>query len=183
MCTCTHTYIHIHIYVYMYGTCKNWLIWKHPNAGKDWRWEEKGVTEDEMVGWHHRLNGHEFAWALGIGDGQGGLVCCSPWGCKESDMTEWLNWYKYGFLSGLTVKNLPAMQETQEIWVQSLGREDLIPGPVGGHGNPLQYSCLKNSTDREAWRATVHGVTKSQTQLSNWTELKTDTGADDPLII
>ena len=71
---------------------KNWLIGKDPDAGKDWRWEEKGTTEGEMVGWHHRLNGHEFEQAPGVGDGQGGLACCSPWGCKESDMTERLNW-------------------------------------------------------------------------------------------
>ena len=71
---------------------KNWLIRKDPDAGKDWRQEEKGMTEDEMVGWHHRLEGHEFEQTLGVGDGQGGLVCCSPWGCKELDMTERLNW-------------------------------------------------------------------------------------------
>ena len=71
---------------------KDWLIWKDHNTGKDWRREEKGMPEDEMVGRHHRLNGHEFAQTLGVGDGQGGLVCCSPWGCKESDTTEWLNW-------------------------------------------------------------------------------------------
>ena len=57
---------------------ENWLIWKDADAGKDWRREEKGVTEDEMVGWHHRLNGHEFEWTLGVGDGQGGLTCFSP---------------------------------------------------------------------------------------------------------
>ena len=71
---------------------KNWLIGKDPDAGKDWRREEKGMTEDEMAGWHHRLNEHEFEQALGVGDGQGGLACCSPWGCKESDVTERLNW-------------------------------------------------------------------------------------------
>ena len=71
---------------------KNWLIGKEPDAGKDWRWEEKGTTDDEMVGWHHRLDGHEFEEALGAGDGQGSLACCSPWGHKESDTTEWLNW-------------------------------------------------------------------------------------------
>ena len=71
---------------------KNWLIWKDPDAGKDWRWEEKGMTEDEMVGWHHRLNGHRFGLTLEVGDGQGSLACCSPWGCKESDLTERLNW-------------------------------------------------------------------------------------------
>ena len=71
---------------------KNWLIWKDPDAGKDWEQEEKGTTENKMVGWHHRLNGHEFELILGVGDGQGGLTCCSPWGCKELDTTEWLNW-------------------------------------------------------------------------------------------
>ena len=70
---------------------KSWLIRKDSDAGKDWR-QEKGITEDEMVGWHHRLDGHEFEQAPGIGNGQRSLACCSPWGCKESDMTEWLNW-------------------------------------------------------------------------------------------
>ena len=71
---------------------KNWLIGKDPDAGKDWGQEEKGTTENEMVGWHHQLDGHESGWTLGVGDGQGGLVCCGSWGCKESDMTERLNW-------------------------------------------------------------------------------------------
>ena len=71
---------------------KNWLLGKDPDAGKNWRQEEKGMTEDEMVGWHHWLDGHEFEQALGVGDGQGGLVCCSLWGCKELDTTEQLNW-------------------------------------------------------------------------------------------
>ena len=66
---------------------KNGLIGKDPDAGKD-GWQEKGMTEDEMVGWHHCLDGHEFEQAPGVGDGQGGLACCSPWGRKESDMTE-----------------------------------------------------------------------------------------------
>ena len=70
---------------------KNWLTWKHPDAGKDWRQEEKGMTEGEMVWWHHWLNGSEFEQALGVGAGQGSLACCSPWGHKESDMTERLN--------------------------------------------------------------------------------------------
>ena len=71
---------------------KNWLIGKDPHAGKDWRQEEKGTTEDEMAGWHHWLDGHEFEWTLGVGDGQGGLACCGSWHRKESDMTEQLNW-------------------------------------------------------------------------------------------
>ena len=61
---------------------------KDPDAGKDWEQEEKGTTKDEMIGWHHRLDGHEFGWTPGVGDGQGGLVCCGSWGRKESDMPE-----------------------------------------------------------------------------------------------
>ena len=71
---------------------KSWLIWKDPDAGKDWEQEEKGTTEDEMIVWHHRHDGHGFGWTPGVGDGQGGLACCSSWGHKELDMTEWLNW-------------------------------------------------------------------------------------------
>ena len=74
---------------------KNWLIGKDPKAGKDWRQEEKGTTGDEMVGWHHQYDGHEFEQAPGVGNGQGSLVCFSPWGRKESDMTELLNWTEY----------------------------------------------------------------------------------------
>ena len=70
---------------------KSWLIGKDPDAGKDWRQKEKGMIEDEMVGLHHWLDGHEFEQALGVGDGQRSLACCSPWDCKESDTTEWLN--------------------------------------------------------------------------------------------
>ena len=77
---------------------KNWLIGKDPDAGKDWMQEEKGTIEDEMVGWHHQVDGHEFEQALGVGDGQGSLVCCSPWGCKESDTTEQLNWTELNVL-------------------------------------------------------------------------------------
>ena len=69
----------------------SWLIENDPDAGEDWRQKEKGMTEDEMVGWHHRLNGHRFEQAPGDGEPQGGLVCCSPWGHKESDTTEWLS--------------------------------------------------------------------------------------------
>jgi len=75
----------------------NWLIGKDSDAGKDWRQEEKGTTEDEMVAWHHWLNGHEFEQAPGFGDGQGILASCSPWGRKGSDMTEWLNWTDWDY--------------------------------------------------------------------------------------
>ena len=73
------------------------LMWRtdsleKTDAGKDGRQEEKGMTDDEMVGWYHQLDGHKFEQVTGVGDGQGSLVCCSPWGRKESDMTEWLDW-------------------------------------------------------------------------------------------
>ena len=87
---------------------KSWLIWKDPDAGKDWGQEEKGTTEGEMVGWHHWLHG--FGWTQGVGDGQGGLACCGSWGRKESDTTERLKWiglefrfYKTKGLWGWTV--------------------------------------------------------------------------------
>ena len=73
---------------------KNWLIWKDPNAGKDWRWEEKRTTEDVTVGWHHQLGRHEFEQAPGVGDGQGSLACCSPWGSQN-----WIDMYiKNGYV-------------------------------------------------------------------------------------
>ena len=71
---------------------KSWLIWKDPDARKDWRQSEKGMTEDKMAGWHHRLHGRESEWTPGVGDGQGGLACCSSGGHKELDITERLNW-------------------------------------------------------------------------------------------
>ena len=98
------------------------------------------MTEDEMVGWHHQLDRHGFRWTLGVGDGQGGLVCCGSWGCKESDTTERQNRTEPVFLDfpggSNGKKNLPAMQET---CVPSLSWEDPLKD-----SNPLQYSCLKN---------------------------------------
>ena len=77
---------------------KNWLIGKDPDAGKDWRQEEKGITEDEPVGWQHQLNEQEFEQAPGVGDGQGILESCSPWGCRESYMTKWLKWTELNWI-------------------------------------------------------------------------------------
>ena len=74
---------------------KSWLIWKDPDAGKDWGQEDKGMTEDEIVGWHHQLDGHGFGWTPGAGDEQESLACCGSWGHKESDMTERLNWTEW----------------------------------------------------------------------------------------
>ena len=134
---------------------KSWLTGKDSDAGKDWGQEEKRATEDEMVGWHHQLNGHESEQAPGIGDRQRSLACCSPWGLKESYTMEQLNWHLFSFPGGAVLKNLPAKAEDKVS----------IPGsgwsPGAGNGNPFQYSCLKNSMHRGAWQAIVHGVAKS----------------------
>ena len=111
---------------------KNRLTGKDPDAGKDWRWE-KGMTQDEMVGWHHWLNGCKFEQSTGDGEGQGSLVCCSPCGHKKLDTTE-LNWTKPVFL----------------------------PGKSQGQRSLAVY---------HPWLATIHGVTKSRTWLSDWTTI------------
>ena len=100
---------------------KNWLNGKAPDAGEDWRWEEKGTTEDEMVGWQHQLNGHEFEQAPGVGDGQGGLAGCRPWCHTESDTTEWCQ----------------KIWKTQQ-WPQDWKRSVFIPIPK--KGNPKECS-------------------------------------------
>ena len=80
---------------------KSWLIGKDSDAGRDWGQEEKGMTQDEMAGWHHRLNGHESEWTPGVGEGQGGLPCCDSRGRKESDTTELLNWISSRFFHAI----------------------------------------------------------------------------------
>ena len=104
---------------------KSWLIGKDSDAGRVWGQEEKGMTEDEMAGWHHLLDGHEFEWTLGVGDGQGGLACCNSWGHKESDMTERLNWNKVGYL----FYNLDPTHFPKDLWIQGthiyINREEL----------------------------------------------------------
>ena len=114
---------------------KNWLIEKDPDAGKDWRQEETGTTEDEMVGWHHRLKGHEFEQAPGVGDEQGGLVCCSPWGCKEWDTTEWLNWTSLE-RAGLTLATMKLHWDVTSLESASQGARLLIfqCSPLSGLG-------------------------------------------------
>ena len=116
---------------------KNWLTGKDPDAGKDWKQEEKGMTEDEMVGWHHWLDGHEFEQAPGVGDGQGSLACCSPWGRKQLDTTEQLNWWrKRASHVAQTRKNL---LEMHEIRVQSLGWEDPVEKGMATHSSILAW--------------------------------------------
>ena len=149
---------------------KNWLIWKDPNAGKDWRQEEKGTTEDEMVGWHHQLDGHDFEETLGVGDGQKGVVCCSPWGRKESDTTVLLNWndaeapiiWLPDAKSWLTGKDPDAGKD----WRQKRVTEDeMVRWHHQCNGHELGQTTWDG--DREAWCGTVHGVANSQTQLGD----------------
>ena len=133
---------------------KNWLIWKDPDAGKDGRWEEKGMTENEMAGWHHWLNGHELEQAPGDSKEQGGLVCYSPWGLKEfrhnlvTELTDWL--MRYLFHGGSAGKESAC----------NTGDLGSFPGSgrsPGREGYPLQYSCLENSMDTGAWQAQSMG--------------------------
>ena len=94
----------------------NWLIWKDPDAGKDWRQEEKGMTENEMVGWHHRLDGHEFEQALGVVDWLGSLVCCSPCGLKELGTIELLNWTELSvFICNVETVCIVLMRELKNV--------------------------------------------------------------------
>ena len=93
---------------------KSWLIGKDPDAGRDWGQEKKGMTEDEMAGWHHWLNAHEFGWTLGVGDGQGGLAFCNSWGHKESDTTEQLNWTELNWLSVYFIDTYFQAENTQK---------------------------------------------------------------------
>ena len=95
---------------------KRWLTGKDPDARWNWGQEEKGTTEDEMAGWHHPLNGHEFEWTPGVGDGQGGLACCNSWGRKESDMTEWLNWNVISFIRNFYFKIIKMISNTKHRW-------------------------------------------------------------------
>ena len=112
---------------------KSWPIGKDSDAGRDWRQEEKGTTEDEMAGWHHRLDGREFEWTPGVGDGQEGLACCNSWGHKKLDMTEQLNW-----TDDLNIK----------ICAFSLLVKWVIPPPL--HQVKTEQSC-KTSSEINRW--------------------------------
>ena len=94
---------------------KSWLIGKDSDAGRDWGKEEKGTTEDEMAGWHHRLNEHEFEWTPGVVDGQGGLACCNSWGRKELDTTEQMNWTELNVTLVLPRRLKSKTQEDQSV--------------------------------------------------------------------
>jgi len=143
---------------------KSWLVGKDPDAGRDWGQEEKGTTEDEMAGWRHQLDAHEFGWTPGAGDEQGGLVSCNSWDCKELDTTEKLSWteysivYKYhsflihssanghlGCLHVLAIINSAAMNIGVHVSLSSLVSSVCIPisGIVESYGSSIS-SFLRN---------------------------------------
>ena len=142
------------------SSAKNWLIGKDPDAGKNWR-QEKGMTEDEIVGWHHWLDGHEFEQALADGE-RHKLACYSPWGHKESHTTEHLNnrnWW---------LRSLRLRSKESTCNAEAPGSISRLGRSLGeGNGSPLQYYCLENSMDSGAWHVTVHGFAKRHDWVTN----------------
>ena len=114
---------------------KSWLIWRDSDAGTDSGQEEKRMTEDEMVGWHHLLHGHRCGWTLGIGDGQGGLACCGSWSHKELDMTELLNWTELNLWPGC---NSGVLWRTSSFWSSM---EGTVKGQISWKINSSSYIC------------------------------------------
>ena len=112
------------------------LMWRVDSLGKTLMQEEKGMTEDEMAGWYHRLNGREFEWTLGVGDGQGGLACCDSWGHKELDMTEWLNWLNWltecRFINCNNTPTLSLEMVIIEVGYACVGIEGILGNPYMG---------------------------------------------------
>ena len=144
---------------------KNWLIGKDPDAGKDWKQEEKGMTENKMVGWHHRLDGHEFGQAPGVGDGQGGLVCFSLRGCKESDTTEQLNWPE---LKGLCRQIMSAsvhwwsLRKGQLAWKISANRRKQTQTKINS-GEDVERREPSHTVDGNLW--SFHKILKIDLHL------------------
>ena len=128
---------------------KSWLIAKDPDAGRDWGQEEKGMTEDEMAGWHHWLDGGEFEWTLGVGDGQRGLACCNSWGRKESDTTERLDWtelnniFKYYLFIYLFTFGCCSIEEFDTYQLKILRQLKVILN--------IQENINKNSNNKNGW--------------------------------
>ena len=123
---------------------KYWLIWKDPDAGKDWRREEKGSTEDEMVELSINNSMDMSLSKLGVGDGQGSLECCCPWGCKESDTTEWLNWNELKFCLWAIPREPSTFQGTAKQWVTRLLPGILCLSLPGSHG--ASAACFSGIT-------------------------------------
>ena len=140
---------------------KSWLIWKDPVAGKDWEQEEKGMTEGEMVGWHHWLDGHGFGWTLGVGDGQGGLACCCSWGRKESDTTEQLNWNELNRVNEFINWQLFTTWLKQENYLTYNWGKSLLLNLDGSKISKWSWREFE-----KAFKILVHMFSKSQLQMA-----------------
>ena len=143
---------------------KSWLIGKDLDVRKDWGQGEKRVTEDKMVAWHHRLNGHESEQILGDSEGQGSLVCCSPWGHKESDTTEWLNWIEGKSYYVVGLGRYASSQEKQLTWV---GKEMVSKGNRWRPSKRREASEKKVKDRRFQQRSSMHCL-EQQRELSCW---------------
>ena len=124
---------------------KSWLIGKVPDAGRDWGQEEKGMIEDEMAGWHHQLDGCEFEWTLGLGVGQGGLVCCNSWGHKELDTTEWLNWIELNWIFHCVYKPQFFIHSSVNGHLACFHGLGIINSPAMNNGIHVSFSILVSS--------------------------------------
>ena len=139
---------------------KSWLFGKDPDAGRDWGQEEKETTEDEMAGWHHRLDAHEFGWTPGVGDGQGGLACCDSWSRKASDTTERLNWTEDVLPKSLSMRNYNTQNSPKNAYATSIPR----PSPRG----PLGHVVHAFGLARWAPSAFFPGFGKDTTRRKVW---------------
>ena len=137
------------------SNARNWLLEKDPDAGKDWGQEEKGVTEDEMVGWHYWLNGHEFEQIPGDGEGQGSLEYCSPWGHKESDMSEWLN-------------NSSSIKGRKTISIRTMPCYALVTLSLGGCSYPKSHVWDRKKFSPYVLRMRISESWKSQLTKYIW---------------
>ena len=162
---------------------KSWLIGKDSDAGRDWGQEEKGMTEDEIAGWHHQLDGHECEWTPGDGNGQGGLECCDSWGRKESDTTERLNWTDIMSYILILKKKLLFSLQSYGIWSKLERWKSLISRCLMSWLKIKKIVLLKchllllyTTMDHFSiglWRTRKSGFyMTSDDQLSGWTEKK-----------
>ena len=134
---------------------KSWLIGKDSDSGRDWGQKEKGMTEDEMAGWHYWLDGRESEWTPGVGDGQGGLACCDSWGRKELDTTEWLNWTELNqyprdlLILKFIWKNTNVRDTKNQFEEKKLSRKLLIYQLLNSSASPLLFlSCAHPTPSR-----------------------------------
>ena len=162
---------------------KSWLIWKGPDAGKDWGQEEKGTTEDEMVGWHHQLNGHGFGWNPKVGDGQGGLACCGSWGHRvEHDWATELNWYSplgrrvgCDFHFHFVFRNTPKFsQRLSRPSVRFQPRRPLVSA-LGLHACWVAYETDSGPTDCTPPNSSVHEIL--QARILEWVGMPSSRGS------